>query len=150
MVTVDKLLADKRGVVWYVEPQTPVRAAVALMAEKGIGALVVLQDDHPEGKLAGIVSERDCARGVIAERRDPDTTTVGDIMTRQVFYTTPEEDVNTCLATMTRHHIRHLPVMEHERVVAVITMGDVVKEILAAQQNRIEHLERYMSWEETF
>ncbi|HHH35596.1 MAG TPA: CBS domain-containing protein [Gammaproteobacteria bacterium] len=146
MITVEKLLEGKGRQVWHVSPDDAVHDAVALMAEKGIGALVVLAG----GRLAGIVSERDCARKVILQGLDPARTRVRDIMSRQVFYASPEEDVEACLAVMSRHHIRHLPVLSDEEVVGVIAMGDVVKEILGQQQDKIEQLERYISWEESY
>ncbi len=146
MITVEKLLEGKGRAVWRVSPDDAVRDAVALMAEKGIGALVVLDGE----RLVGILSERDCARKVLLQGLDPGRTPVRDIMSRQVFYTSPEEDVEACLAVMSRHHIRHLPVLEGEQVVGVIAMGDVVKEILGQQQDKIEQLERYISWEESY
>lgn len=146
MIRVEQLLVDKAGAVWHVAPGDSIETAMKLMADKEIGAVVVLQD----GKLAGIVSERDCARQVIVAGRHPGDTPVRDIMTRQVFYATAKEDVEGCLATMTRHHIRHLPVLEDDRVIGVITMGDVVKAILGQQRDRIEHLERYIAWEEAY
>ncbi len=150
MIKVAQLLANKDGCVWQVAPEDSIHRAMALMEERGIGAVVVVH----EGMLAGIVSERDCARQVIVTGRCARTTPVREIMTRQVFYTSPDEDVEHCLATMSRHHIRHLPVLaqggDRKRVVGVITMGDVVKTILDQQRDRIEHLERYISWAESF
>ena len=146
MIKVEKLLEGKGRDVWQVTPDDSVFHAVEFMAEKGVGALAVVL----QGRLVGIVSERDCARGVILRERAPKATPVKEIMTRQVFYTSPDEDVEACLAVMTQHHIRHLPVMEDDAMVGMISMGDVVKEILLEQQDKIEHLERYISWEESY
>ncbi len=146
MIKVEKLLESKGREVWHVAPDDSVFKAVELMGAKGIGSLAVLLD----GRIIGIVSERDCARSVILKERPAKETPVKEIMTRQVFYTSPDQDVEECLAIMTQHHIRHLPVMEEERMIGMISMGDVVKEILLEQQDKIEHLERYISWEESY
>ncbi len=146
MIKVEKLLESKGQDIWSAEPDGTVLEAVELMNEKGIGALAVLLD----GALIGILSERDCAREVILESRSAKETKVKEIMTRQVFYTSPDQNVEECLAVMTKHHIRHLPVIENDKIVGMISMGDVVKEILVVQQDKIEHLERCISWGESY
>ena len=116
------------------------------MDEKGAGALAVISQDS----LVGIISERDYARKVILKGRQSKETRVKEIMTRQVYHTFPEQDVEDCLAVMTKHHIRHLPVISNNKVIGMISMGDVVKDILVEQKQEIEHLEHYISWEESF
>jgi len=146
MTTVSKLIENKSNEIWAVGPDDFIFDAVKLMDEKGIGALAVLLD----GALIGIVSERDCARKVILENIATKEVSVKAIMTRQVYYTDPDQDIDECLSVMTQHHIRHLPVMKDEKMISMISMGDVVKEILAEQQFKIDHLEHYISWEESF
>ncbi len=146
MIKVEKLLEGKGHNIWSAEPDGTVFEAVELMNDKGIGALAVLLD----GALIGILSERDCAREVILESRSAKETRVKEIMTRQVFYTSPDQNVEECLAVMTKHHIRHLPVIENDKIVGMISMGDVVKEILVGQRDKIEHLERCISWGESY
>jgi len=146
MTTVTKLIENRSNEVWAVGPDDFIFDAVKLMDEKGIGALAVLLDSA----LIGIISERDCARKVILENIAAKEVCVKEIMTRHVFYTDPDQDIDECLSVMAKHHIRHLPVMEDDKMISMISMGDVVKEILAEQQFKIEHLERYISWEESF
>jgi len=146
MIDVASLLQTKPAGVWSVSPADTVFDALKLMDEKGIGALLVLH----EGDLAGVLSERDYARKVILKGRASSETKVKEIMTRQVYYTYPEEDIEECMLIMTERRIRHLPVMQDERVVGMISMGDVVKEIIKGQRDKISHLEHYISWEESY
>jgi IMP dehydrogenase len=111
------------------------------MAEKEVGALLVMEG----ATLVGIISERDYARKVILQGRSSPTTQVGEIMTSRVAYTGPEQTVEECMALMTEKRIRHLPVMEGGRVTGVISIGDLVKSIIAEQQFIIEQLERYIT-----
>lgn len=146
MISVGKLLESKGNALWVVHPDDSVFDAIKLMDEKGAGALVVVADDA----LVGIISERDYARKVILKGRQSKETKVKEIMSRQVYHTFPEQDVEACLAVMTKYHIRHLPVLTDKKLVGMITMGDVVKEVLLEQKQEIEHLEHYISWEESF
>lgn len=146
MTTVATLLQAKPRHLWTVSPHDTVFTAIQLMDAKGIGALLVLQ----EGTLTGILSERDYARKVILKGRSSNDTLVKDIMTTQVYYTFPEQAIEDCLVVMTEHHIRHLPVMENELMIGMISMGDVVKEIIREQQDRISQLEHYITWEESY
>lgn len=146
MITVDKMLANKGRDLWSIHPEDSVFDAIRLMDEKGIGALVVLLEDA----LIGVISERDCARKVILKNRSPQQTKVKEIMTRQVYYTFPDQTVDQCMAIMSKHHIRHLPVMQDKKIIGMVAIGDVVKEIIAAQQFKIEHLEHYILWEEAY
>jgi len=146
MISVGKLLENKGCEIWSVSPDDSVFDAVRMMDQKGIGALSVVN----KGAMVGIISERDCAREVILKQRDAQQTRVSDIMTRQVFYTHPEQDVEACLSVMTKHHIRHLPVMQDEKLVGMISLGDVVKDMLEEQQDKIDHLEHYLQWDESY
>ena len=146
MIKVAILLQAKSRQLWSVSPHDTVYTAIQLMDAKGVGALLVLH----EGTLTGILSERDYARKVILKGRSSNDTQVKEIMTRQVYYTFPEQDIEECLVVMTEHRIRHLPVMQDEHVVGMISMGDVVKEIIKEQQDRISQLEHYITWEESY
>lgn len=146
MKDVASLLQTKQTGIWSVSPETTVLEALKLLKEKEIGALVVLQ----EGVLAGLLSERDYARKVFLKGRSSTDTLVKEIMTRQVYYTHPEQDIEECLVVMTEHHIRHLPVLKDNLVVGMISMGDVVKEIIKEQRDKIAQLEHYITWEESY
>jgi len=146
MVLVEKLLASKTQAIWQINPEASVYAALKLMAEKGIGALAVTQHT----KLIGILSERDYARKVILENRNSNDTLVEDIMTRDVLYTFPKQTIENCMVVMTKHHIRHLPVIEGDKLVGMITLGDVVKAIIEDQKIQINHLEQTISWGESY
>ena len=146
MARVEALLDMKGRELWSIGPDDTVYAAIELMDRKSVGALVVLHGDV----LVGIVSERDYARKVILKGRSSKETKVRDIMTTHVYYTVADEDVESCMAVMTDHRIRHLPVLQERRVIGMISIGDVVKHIIAEQRSTIEHLEHYISWEESY
>lgn len=146
MITVQELLLAKGNTVWALTPEDSVLDAIKLMDEKGIGALAVVHN----GRLAGILSERDYARKVILKGRSSKDTRIKEIMTTQVYYTFPEQPIDACLVVMSNHHIRHLPVMRNDRLIGMISIGDVVKEIIRAQQMKIEQLENYITWEESY
>ena len=114
--------------------------ALRLMAEKEVGALVVLENE----RLAGIFSERDYARKVILHGKSSKDTPVREIMTAKVVYVRPEQSVEECMALMTDKRIRHLPVLQDQRVIGVISIGDVVKEVISEQRFVIEQLEQYI------
>lgn len=141
MRTVKDLLGEKKADVWYTTPETSVYDALVLMAEKNIGALPVLKD----GELAGIFSERDYARKVALKGKFSRETPVSEIMTETVFSVRPEQTIPECMQLMTNKHIRHLPVVEQGRVVGVISIGDVVKDIIEDQRFTIDQLEHYIS-----
>jgi CBS domain-containing protein len=124
-----------------VKPDDSVLDAIRVMAEKNIGAVVVMQGNE----LVGIMSERDYARKVIVKGRASDNTAVADIMTADVLTTSGAETVNACMSRMTKKKIRHLPVVEDDTVVGMISIGDLVEAIIADQQEEIEHLEHYIS-----
>ena len=137
-----KHLLDKKGQhIISVKPEDSVLDAIRLMAEKGIGSLVVMQDQE----LLGIMSERDYARKVIIKGRSSESTAVSEIMTVNVFTTSSSETVNDCMAMMTDKKIRHLPVVEDNVVIGMISIGDLVGAIIADQQEEIEQLEHYIS-----
>jgi len=146
MSTVDTLLNAKDRQVWHTHPDQSVLDAITLMEEKGVGALAVVNDDS----LVGIISERDYARQVILKGRTSKDTLVKDIMTRKVLVTHREQSTNDCMVLMTEKKIRHLPVMEDNKLVGMISLGDVVKEIIRGQEIKIKELENYISWEECY
>lgn len=146
MTSIDKILTTKGSEVWYISPDSTVYDAVLKMDSKGVGALPVVVNE----KLVGIISERDYARKIILKNRSSKETLVKEIMTARVFHTFPAQDVVECMAVMTEHHIRHLPVMLEGKLVGMISLADVVKEIISEQQFKIEQLEHTISWEESY
>ncbi len=141
MKLVKHLLDAKGRHVISITPDASVRDAIKRMAEKGIGALIVLDGD----RLCGIVSERDYARKVVLKGRKSDSTSVADIMTADVVTTSPEATVDSCMQTMTDIKCRHLPVIENDKVVAMISIGDLVQAIIADQKEEIQQLEQYIA-----
>jgi CBS domain-containing protein len=141
MRTVKGLLESKGGDIVGISPHATVFQALSLMAERNIGAVVVLDDD----RLVGILSERDYARKVILLDRSSRVTSVAEIMTPEVETVAPEESIDRCMELMTAGRFRHLPVVEDDRVVGVISIGDVVKAIIEQQQALIGDLERYIT-----
>ena len=141
MKTVRDILEAKGRAVWSIDPASSVFDAMRLMAEKEIGALVVLD----ENRVAGIISERDYARKVILHGRASPTTLVKEIMTSHVAYTHLDQPIEECMAIITDKRIRHLPVMENEKLIGIISIGDLVKAIIADQKFMIEQLERYIT-----
>jgi CBS domain-containing protein len=135
------ILKVKGHNVWSVEAGSTVFAALGLMAEKEVGALVVMDG----GRLAGIISERDYARKVVLLGRTSPNTLVKEIMTSHVAYTHLDQSIEECMAIMTDKRIRHLPVIEDGKLVGIISIGDLVKSIIADQQFIIEQLERYIT-----
>ncbi len=138
---VKQILDSKGRDIWSVNPENSVFEVIKIMAEKGVGALLVMEDDE----LVGIVSERDYARKVILKGRSSKGTPVKDIMTRDVITTEPEKSIEDCMTLMTEKRIRHLPVVFDEKVVGVLSIGDLVKSIIADQQFQIEQLENYIT-----
>ncbi len=141
MKTLMNLVSEKGTDIWSVGPGEPVIDAVRAMDEKKVGALLVMEGGH----LAGIVSERDVARKVILGGKDVQSLTVRDIMTARVVCGRPDLKVNEAMAIMTDKRIRHLPVADGNRVVGIISIGDLVKETIEEQQFLIEQLEHYIT-----
>lgn len=141
MRKVRQLLEAKAPEVFAIGPDAPVIEAVRLMAEKGIGAVVVMQ----AGKLVGIVSERDYARKVVLQGRSSSDTPVRDIMTGKVVTVHLDDTVGRCMQLVTDKRIRHLPVLERDAVLGVVSIGDLVKAQIEDQQQEIDQLQRYIA-----
>lgn len=141
MRTVKDLLGSKPMTVWSITPEASVFQALELMAEKEIGALVVLSGS----KLVGLLSERDYARKVILKGKASKETRVREIMTDKLITIRPETSIDECMALMTDKRIRHLPVLEGEKLVGMISIGDVVKAIISEQKFIIQQLENYIT-----
>ena len=143
MKTVKQLLQGKGeqgAVVHAISSKASVLDAIKLMAEKGIGALVVLD----EGRLSGVISERDYARKVILHNRSSQDTAVSEIMTAKVVTVRSEQTVDECMALMTQLRIRHLPVIDGGKLAGVLSIGDLVKEVIADREETIKQLESYI------
>ena len=140
MITVKQILDEKGYKVWTIPPEAKVFDALKLMAEKGVGALVVMAGDE----VVGILSERDYARKIVLHGRQSQDTPVRDIMTAQVYGVNLDTTADECMALMTDKHIRHLPVCKEGKLGGVISIGDVVKAIIGHQKGTIENLENYI------
>lgn len=139
--SVKQILSEKGHEVWSISPDTTVFDALKSMSEKGIGALVVLDNQE----VVGVFSERDYARKVILEGKSSKDLPVKEIMTRRVVFVKPENTTDECMALMTDKHIRHLPVVVDGELVGIISIGDVVKAIISQQELVIEQLENYIT-----
>jgi CBS domain-containing protein len=140
MKTLKQLLEAKGREVYSIAPDARVFDALRLMADKSVGALIVVEG----GRIAGILSERDYARKVILHGKSSHELQVRDIMTGKVISVHPGQTVEECMALMTEKRIRHLPVTEGERLIGVLSIGDLVKEVIAEQRQTIEQLESYI------
>jgi CBS domain-containing protein len=138
--TITWILKNKSGAIWSIAPDATVYDALALMAEKEVGALLVLS----AGMLVGIISERDYARKIILQGRGSRDTTVQEIMTGTMFTVTPEDTIDECMRVVTRHHVRHLPVLDQGKLVGLISIGDLVNAIISEQARTIDHLHTYI------
>ena len=138
---VKQVLQNKGTGVWSIGPDESVYRALEVMAEKNIGAVLVMEKDQ----LAGIFSERDYARKVVLLEKTSKTTPVRDIMTSKVYCVSPNNTMEDCMALMTEKRIRHLPILEDDQVTGVISIGDVVKAVIAQQATTIAQLENYIT-----
>lgn len=140
MKTVASILEDKGNEIFSVPPDATVYRALEIMADLNVGALVVTEDDQ----IVGIVSERDYARKVILRERASADTLVAEIMTPDVLTVGPHESVRACMELMTEHRIRHLPVLDGDDFIGVISIGDVVKAVIAELETVVEQLDAYI------
>ncbi|HVN56595.1 MAG TPA: CBS domain-containing protein [Anaerolineaceae bacterium] len=140
MTTVRNLLQIKGNAVWSVSPDTSVLDALKLMAEKEVGALLVLDGD----RIEGIISERDFARSIAEAGECLVESPVGNFMTKEVFTVSPDQTIDDCMQMMTRKRIRHLPVVEEEGLIGLISIGDVVREVISTKESTIHSLENYI------
>ncbi len=141
MHTLRQLLGSKTPEVFAVAPGDSVIDAIRLMAEKGVGAVLVMDG----ARLAGIVSERDYARKIVLHGKSSSDTSVRDIMTADVVTVGPNQTVAQCMQIVTDHRIRHLPVVEDNEVIGVISIGDLVKAVIEDQQVQLDQLQRYIA-----
>ncbi|HUX23084.1 MAG TPA: CBS domain-containing protein [Burkholderiales bacterium] len=140
MKTVAQMLKLKPSGVASIGPDVPVVDALKLLAERDVGAVLVMDGQ----RLVGILSERDYARKVALKGKSSSTTPVNEIMTREVVFVTPEQTNEDCMALMTAKRLRHLPVIDNDRVVGVLSIGDLVKDTISEQQFIIDQLEHYI------
>jgi CBS domain-containing protein len=140
MKTVRRLLKSKGSNVWVVAPDAHVDDALRLMAEKDVGALIVQDQDH----VLGIITERDVVRKVTLHGHNANGMRVRDIMTERVLYVRPEQTIDECMALMTDKHLRHLPVVDHDRILGVLSIRDIVADVIAEKSFMIEQLEHYL------
>lgn len=141
MHTIEQLLEIKGKDIWSIAPQATAFEALQIMAQRNIGALLVID----RGKLVGIFSERDYARKVILKGKSSKETSVGELMTPEVLYVTPQDTLEESMALMTAKHIRHMPVLDKGNLKGMLTLGDVVKQIISNQEFTIKELEKYIT-----
>ncbi len=139
-MTIRHLLEQKGRTVWTISPDATVFDALAKMAEKDVGSLVVMDGD----KMVGIITERHYSRNIILKGKASPTTMVSDIMQRDVIHVRPEQPVELCMALMTEKRVRHLPVLEGEKVIGIVSIGDLLKTIISKQKFSIDELEHYI------
>jgi CBS domain-containing protein len=142
-MTIKHLLEQKGRHVWTIDPDATVLDAVAKMAEKDIGSLVVMDGEE----LVGIITERHYSRNVILKGKSSPTTLVRDVMENDVIHVRPEQSVELCMALMTEKRVRHLPVVEDTRVIGIISIGDLLKFIISKREFAIDQLEHYIQGE---
>lgn len=139
--TIGMLLKRKTGQVWSTSPNASVYDAIKLMADKRVGALLVTD----QGKLVGIISERDYARKIILQEKSSKTTRVAEIMTAPVTFVSQEHTISDCMRIITEKRFRHLPVLEGSSIAGIVSIGDLVNWIITEQQETIRHLEAYIT-----
>lgn len=141
MTTIGQLLKTKGNEIWSIAPQATIYEALQVMSEKDVGALLVVH----KGDVVGIFSERDYARKLILKGKFSRDTSVEELMTRKVLYVGPESTIEDCMALMTAKSVRHLPIIKNERLIGIVTLGDVVKQIISDREFTIHQLENYIS-----
>ena len=141
MITVKQLLKEKNGCVQTIAPQDSVYKALEIMAEKNMGALMVVED----GKVVGIFSEREYARNVILKGKSSKATSVRDLMNNKVCYVRPEQTLDECMVLFTEKRTRHLPVLDEEKLIGIVSIGDAVKQYIADKEFTIQQLENYIT-----
>ena len=139
--TIGQLLRSKGNDIWSIAPQATAYEALQIMCEKDVGALLVID----KGKLVGIFSERDYARKVILKGKSSKHTSVDELMTHELFYIAPQNTIIECMELMTAKCIRHVPVIKNEKLIGIVTIGDLVKQIILNQEYIIKNLEQYIS-----
>ena len=139
--TIDSLLSQKGNHVWTVAPNATVYDAIAMMADKNIGSLLVMDGD----RLVGVITERDYTRKVALKGKSSRQTPVAEILSPQVVSVGPEHSIEHCMKLMTKHRIRHLPVVDGNRVLGVVSIGDLVNWTISAQHVALEQMEDYIS-----
>jgi CBS domain-containing protein len=139
--TISEILSRKGAAAWSISPDATVFEAIQLMADKNVGAVLVTEN----GKLEGIISERDYTRKVALKGKASKSTAVKEVLSSQVIHVSPSHTVEDCLRLMTDHHIRHLPVLEGDKILGVISIGDLVNWIISAQHTTISQLQTYIT-----
>ena len=140
---VSQILKDKEGKIWSVAPRETAYNALQIMSDQNLGALLVID----KRGVVGIFSERDYARKVILKGKSSKTAPVSELMTKKVLYIDPGTTVEDCMALMTEKNVRHLPVIEKKQLVGIVTVGDVLKQLIEDQKFEIQELERYINAE---
>ena len=139
--SISEILGHKGSTVWSIAPNATVFEAIQMMADKNVGAVLVTEND----KLVGIISERDYTRKVVLKGKSSKTTAVKEILSSHVIHVSPSHTVEECMRLMTAHHVRHLPVLEEEKIVGIISIGDLVNWIISAQHTAISQLQTYIT-----
>jgi len=138
----DYLKKNKDKQIWHMSKEKTVREALILMSQKNIGAIIILENDT---KPIGIFSERDYARKVILEGRSSQNTSLEDVMSKNLICVSKKHTIEQCMEKMTEKRIRHLPILENEKVIGIISIGDVLKIMISEQKDLIEHYQRFIS-----
>jgi len=139
--TISEILSHKGDTVWSISPDATVFDAILMMADKNIGALPVIENN----KLVGIISERDYTRKVVVKGKGSKTTTVKEILSSRVIHVSPSHTIEECMRLMTDHHFRHLPVLDGDKIVGIVSIGDLVNWIISAQHTTISQLQTYIT-----
>jgi CBS domain-containing protein len=139
--TVSRILERKGSSIWSIAPEAMVYDAIKLMAQKNVGALMVLENNT----LVGIISERDYTRKVILQGKSSKETPVGEIMTKELVTAEPNDNIAECMRIMTERRVRHLPVLEGSKIIGIVSIGDLLKWVISAQDAAIDHLEKYIT-----